>query len=44
VATPIGRYVLGKPIKDDFRVIAGKFRLNQQGGFEETGLVILPKK
>lgn len=42
VATPVGRYVLGKQIKEDFRVIEGKFRRNRQGGFEGTGLVVLP--
>jgi len=44
VATPIGRYVLGKQIKEDFRVVEGKFRRNRQGGFDGTGLVVLPKE
>jgi hypothetical protein len=44
VATPIGRYVLGKAIKEDFRVVESKFRPNRNGGFEGTGLVVLPKK
>ena len=44
VATPIGRYVLGKQIKEDFRIIETKFRRNREGGFSESGLVVLPKE
>ena len=42
VVSPIGRYVLGKPIKEDFEIIKSKFR----GGsnFEGMGLVVLPKR
>jgi hypothetical protein len=41
VVSPIGRYVLGKPTKEDFEIVCGKFR----GGanFVGKGLVVLPK-
>jgi len=41
VVSPIGRYVLGKPTKEDFEIVKEKFR----GGanFEGKGLVVLPK-
>jgi hypothetical protein len=44
VATPIGRFVLGKPIKDDFRIIERKFRRTTRGAHEGAGLVVLPNK
>ncbi len=44
VVTPIGRYVLGKIIKEDFEIVKSKFRRNQKGEFEGYGLVVLPKK
>ncbi len=43
VVTPIGRYVLGKPIKEDFKIIQSKFRCNRKGGWQGYGLVVLPK-
>src|SRR5262249_7105748 len=43
VVTPIGRYVLGKPIKEDFRIIKNKFRCNKSGEIAGYGLIILPK-
>lgn len=43
VVTPIGRYVLGKPIKEDFEIIREKFRCSVRGVFEGYGLVVLPK-
>ena len=42
MATPIGRFVLGKPIKEDFRTIERKFR-SQKGSYWGSGLVVLPK-
>ena len=42
VVTPIGRFVLGKRIKEDFWIIEKKFR-NFGRGYEGTGLIILPK-
>jgi hypothetical protein len=43
VVTPISRYVQGKEIKEDFRIIEQKFRRNAYGGYEGVGLVVLPK-
>ncbi len=43
VLTPIGRYALGKAIKQDFRIIEEKFRSNKAGKYEGYGLIILPK-
>jgi hypothetical protein len=44
VVTPIGRYVLGKGIKEDFRIIESKFRRNNVGHYNGFGLIVLPKK
>jgi len=44
VATPIGRHVLGKQAKEDFRIVEAKFRRNREGGYSGTGLVVLPKE
>ncbi len=43
VVTPIGRKVLGKAIKEDYRVIEEKFRCSRKGRIEGYGLVVLPK-
>lgn len=43
VVSPIGRYVLGKPTKEDFRIVESKFRRNHAGEYEGYGLVVLPK-
>jgi len=43
VVTPIGRRVLGKSIKEDYRIIESKFRRNWRGEVEGYGLVVLPK-
>jgi len=43
VVTPIGRYVLGKPTKEDFQIVESKFRRNQHGDYVGYGLVVLPK-
>jgi hypothetical protein len=42
VVSPIGRFVLGKPVHEDFRVIEPKFR-RRQGDYRGAGLVVLPK-
>lgn len=44
VVTPIGRYVLGKAIKEDFKIIESKFRRKDKEDYNGFGLVILPKK
>lgn len=43
VVTPIGRKVLGKTIKEDYRVVEEKFRCSRTGQIEGYGLVVLPK-
>ncbi len=43
VVTPIGRYVLGKAVKEDFKIIQNKFRCNNTGEWKGYGLVVLPK-
>lgn len=44
VVTPIGRYVLGKTIKEDFEIVKSKLRRNREGKYEGYGLVVLPQK
>jgi hypothetical protein len=44
VVTPIGRHVLGKPDKDDYRIISQKYRRSRKGDHLGYGLVILPKE
>ncbi|MBI5102383.1 MAG: DUF3800 domain-containing protein [Nitrospirae bacterium] len=43
VVTPIGRKVLGKAIKEDYKVVEEKFRCSHTGRVEGYGLVVLPK-
>lgn len=43
VVTPIGRKVLGKTVKEDYRVVEQKFRCSGSGRIEGYGLVVLPK-
>lgn len=43
VLTPIGRYILGKPVKQDFKIIENKFRKGRSGKHNGYGLVVLPK-
>lgn len=43
VVTPIGRKVLGKNIKEDYRVVEEKFRCSREGRIEGYGLVVLPR-
>jgi hypothetical protein len=44
VVTPVGRYVLGKTIKEDFEIVKSKFRRSRDGKIEGYGLVVLPRK
>lgn len=43
MVTPIGRKVMGKTIKEDYRVVEEKFRRSRTGQIEGYGLVVLPK-
>ncbi|MDI3340145.1 MAG: DUF3800 domain-containing protein [Sphaerobacter sp.] len=43
VASPIGRFVLGKPTREDWRIVESKFR-RRDGDYRGAGLVVLPKK
>ncbi len=43
VVSPIGRHVLGKPEREDFRVVREKLRKNSGGEYRGFGLVVLPK-
>jgi hypothetical protein len=44
VVSPIGRHVLGKPAREDFRVVEAKFRRDARGNHLGPGLIVLPKK
>lgn len=43
VVSPIGRHVLNKPEKEDFRIVREKLRRDAAGNVLGYGLVILPK-
>jgi hypothetical protein len=43
VVTPIGRQVLGKPVKEDYAIVESKFRRSPHGRIEGYGLMVLPK-
>jgi len=43
VVTPIGRYLLGKHVKEDYQVVESKFRRSRGGRYEGYGLIVLPK-
>lgn len=43
VVSPIGRHVLGKPDREDWRIVEEKFRRSRSGRVEGFGLVVLPK-
>jgi hypothetical protein len=43
VVTPIGRAVLGKPVRDDYEIVHRKLRRGPKGEADGFGLVILPK-
>ena len=42
VVSPIGRYVLGKPTKEDWEIVRRKLRRSPRGHVENYGLVVLP--
>ncbi|MCX6877622.1 MAG: DUF3800 domain-containing protein [Verrucomicrobia bacterium] len=44
VVTPIGRHLIGKQTKEDFRIIERKFRRSPGGEHLGWGLVVLPKE
>lgn len=44
VVSPIGRFVLGKLMQQDFKIIESKFRRNRRGDYRGAGLVVLPKE
>jgi hypothetical protein len=44
VVTPVGRFVQGKPVREDFEIVKSKFRRNRLGQYEGYGLVVLPRK
>jgi len=43
VVSPVGRFVLGKEIHQDFKIIERKFRRDNLGNYMGYGLVILPR-
>lgn len=43
VVTPIGRHVMGKPDRDDYRIVESKFRRYRDRP-EGAGLVVLPRE
>lgn len=43
VVSPIGRHVLGKPDKEDWKIVQEKFRRSPAGKIEGYGLVVLPQ-
>ncbi len=43
VVSPIGRHVMGKAEKEDFRVVRQKLRKNNAGEYLGFGLVVLPQ-
>ena len=44
VVSPLGRMVAGMPSRPDTDVVLGKLRTGPDGGWEGTGLVVLPKE
>jgi hypothetical protein len=44
VVSPIARKLLGKPVKNDFKIIELKLRKNINGEYWENGLIIFPKE
>ncbi|MGE5620368.1 MAG: DUF3800 domain-containing protein [Sphingomonadaceae bacterium] len=42
VATPIARAAVGKPVKDDYRIVEAKFR-RRAGDYRGAGLAVIPK-
>ncbi len=44
VVSPIGRYALGKPLKEDWEIVESKLRRSGSGRVEDYGLTILPRQ
>jgi len=44
IVSPIGRHILGKESKEDWRIIQEKFRCNYEGKYRGFGLVILSRR
>jgi len=44
IVSPIGRHVIGKKGKADWKIIKGKFRKGPMGNYMGYGLVVLPQK
>ena len=44
VVSPIGRHILGKPDKEDWRIVERKLRRSRYGEIEGYGLVTLPEQ
>ena len=44
VVTPIGRKILNKTIKEDYRIVESKMRRSPSGRIDGYGLVVLPKE
>ena len=44
VVTPIGRKVLNKPTKEDYKIVESKMRRSPSGRIDGYGLVVLPKE
>lgn len=43
VVSPIGRHVIGKPEREDWRIIEKKLRCDPRGRYHGYGLVVLPR-
>lgn len=44
VVTPIGRKIINKTIKEDYRIVESKMRRSPNGRIDGYGLVVLPKE
>lgn len=44
IVTPIGRFLIGKEPKEDFRIVERKFRRDRHGNYRDWGLVVFPKE
>lgn len=44
IASPIGRVLIGKKIKEDFKIIKKKFRRNNSGHILGHGLIVFPQQ
>lgn len=44
IVSPIGRMILGKSLKEDFRIIESKLRRDPNGSYDGYVLVVLPKE